>query len=243
MKKLIFILVFLFSNSLFANLVDEVDKLTPEEANLLIQKLDSKFYQPLIPETFFTRITVSASAGTNFSYPREYNNNLNAVHDPFKSFYYGQANLMWYVSKKFMIGFMFQGFEASSHEELTTDTYQKVTLSGYSLAFACGYLFDVSSSWYFTPAIGIGPFFANSSTITDNDLSQTTYDYSIHGVGYVGILNLSMMYRINRVFSIGPEISYQYARVDKLKRFHTIETPKNIIFNGLNAGIKIAYNY
>lgn len=244
MNKFFIFLIFLFSTSLFANLIEEVDKLSPEEAKLLVQKLDAKFFHPIIPESFFTRFTASTSFGINYSYPKEFNNYLDNAHDNFNKFAYGQLNLMWFMSKKFMLGLMVDGKNFESKETLEAGKYQKASLTGLTLALASTYNFDISERWLFSPSIGIGPFIAFASFVTDDDNLKTTYDYSFSGIGYSGVLTLPFLYRINKVFAIGPELSYQYARVDKLKRYDTtINNPKNITFNGFGAGLKIAYNY
>lgn len=244
MKKFLVFLMFVFSTSLSANLIEEVDKLSPEEANLLLQKLDSKFFAPIVPESFFTRFTASTSFGAMYSYPREFNNYMDPAHDNFKNFGYGQVNLMWFLSKKFMLGLMLDAKMNESTEELVAGKYEKVSLTGLSAAIACSYVFDISENWIFTPTFGVGPFMAVAEINTDDDNAKTSYNYSFSGLGYTGIAVFPFLYRVNKVFAIGPELAYQYARVDKLKRYdNTINNPKNIIFNGFSAGLKIAYNY
>lgn len=246
--KIFFILVSLvFSTSLYANLVEEVDKLTPEEAKMLVEKLNAKFFEPVVPQSFFTRATMAGSFGAFVSYPRSFNEEfMGADHENFKSFGYGQFSLQWYLSQKFMLGILVDAKMQESEEEISSNVYETVTLVGAGMHIACTYRFDISENWFFTPTLAIGPFVGSATRVTDddNDGENKSHNYSVEGIGYSGMVVLPFLYDINKVFSIGPELSYQFARVDKLKRYNDeVSNPKNITFNGFGAGLKIAYNY
>jgi len=247
MKKFLFVISFLLTSSLSANLIEEVDKLSPEETNLLLQKIDAKLYKP-VPESFFTRFTMSGSFGINFSYPREFNSYIDAKHDSFNKFYYGQTNLMWNIynadTYKILLGFVFDFKRAESEKELSPNVYQEVTLNGIGMAFAISHVCNLTEKLYFIKTLAYGPFAVDINLNNHDDNEKKTYNYNLTGAGYTALANLSLLYRFNKVFSIGPDFSYQYARVEKLKRFeNTVNAPSDITLKGISAGLRLAYNY
>lgn len=247
MKKLILVISMFLASTISANLIEEVDKLNPEETNLLLQKIDAKLYKP-VPESFFTRFTMSGAFGINFSYPREFNSYIDAKHDSFNKFMYGQANIMWNIYNapkyKILLGFVFDTKGAESEKELSPNVYQEVTLNAIGMAFAVSHVCNLTEKLYFVKTLAYGPFAVDININDHNDDARTTYNYNLTGAGYTALANLSLLYRFNKVFSIGPDFSYQYARVEKLKRFeNTVNAPSDITLKGISAGLRLAYNY
>jgi len=80
MKTLLIISSILFSAASYANLVEEVDKLSPQEAQLFLAKLHAKAIQPL-PEGILTKLSISGSFGAQKFESDDFTDNLNSKFD------------------------------------------------------------------------------------------------------------------------------------------------------------------
>jgi hypothetical protein len=140
------------------DLLNAVDKMTPDEAQLFYQKLESKFWKPL-PEGFFTRMSVSIAAeGSGIAKVRPDNLSQTGAKLDMNRAGGGQVTILWNVcDPKLRLGVEF-GSLLASDSKLEDDNYARMDLQSGLGALVVNYQLVKRPHWYlFTQAtVGVG---------------------------------------------------------------------------------------
>jgi hypothetical protein len=251
MKILITLLITItFSSMGYASLEEEVDKLSPEEAQRIMVKLQAKTLQP-IPESFFTNLALSGSFGGHAPQLSEFKKSLDTKQKGEFSFLnFGSASILWVGHPKWRFGLSGRGLYKLSSKELSTDLFQDIRVRAMSTHVKAGYTLSRSDQWILLPMIGIGSVSVDVDVETHSDSTTSalgavaSHIYNYSGENFSAIASLSALYRLNPVLSIGMELGYQHARVEKLERSGEteIDSPKDLDLSGGFAAITFGYN-
>ncbi len=226
-----------------ADLVKDVDQLSPEQAYEVMTKLQAKVLQP-IPETFFTRLTVSVDGGAGAVNPKSYNDYLTARGgNKVNTLGVGKARILWRVSDNLLFGAIFSGSMSHQTREQQTGVYYRHSLLASSVDLALGYRIALSENFFIAPTLGAGGVFARVTEATTNDTNSSTYVLRYMGMAPHAMVELPIYYRLNRVWSIGFTNAVQVGNIAKFYRAEDrrSQTP-NLSVTGYQGTLSIAFN-
>lgn len=251
MTKIIFSILFI-STSAFASLMDEVDQLTPEQAYEINQKIQGKILDP-VPIEFFTKMSFSMSANYLMADPKVFKNSLDTRFNKgndLDSVNLVSMDLLWRISESLRLGMEIGYLNSGVSTELASQLFQSINLFS-TLAFAkVAYKVSISDSLSLLPYAGIGAVSTRASTETSSDSNTTslgavaTHKSDIYGSNFGFKVGTSFNYELNKVFSIGLDVSMLQDKVSKLKRSGITEvaSPSELDLSGFAVGIKTSVN-
>ena len=226
----------------FANLVDEVDKLSPAEALLVQQKLKTKTMAPL-PESFVTKMAFTFSGGKVFASPDAFNaaqgssfDKLDAVH----------ASLLWRVGSNWYFGVggsMVQKKE--KRETIVTDVFEDLRLTARVFQIQTAMRVNLGGVHFLIPLVGLGVVRADGYSEISNDNTLSSYNLEFDGIGFSAIVGLDWQMELSEIFAFGLGGGYLHAKVTNLKRsgVKSITTPADIDASGAFFGVRFSYNF
>jgi hypothetical protein len=232
----------LSSITAWAGLVEDIDKLTPEEAHAVTTKLQAKTLQP-IPESFFTRLSLGVSFGATIGNPSAFDATLNSVHGNFKSLDWADASLTWKIDTRYLLGFDVGGLMRQSDKQIAASTVEKVNFGGGYFHFQAGYQIPLGQDWLLAPAAGLGGIYGMVEREVTSDALLTTYVFRLYGVGPSAAVSLPILYKLNPIWTVGLDNRYFYGRVTKVKRAdQDYNGIADLNFSGYQIGFKTAIN-
>lgn len=204
-----------------ADLVDQVDELSPDRAYLLMNKLQAKVFEP-VPEGFFTKLSVNVSSGSAFVDPKAYKARLHPNFNDLDHLMTMKVNLLWKTQSAFSFGFMLGGQMGREAEEIAAAIFESVSIrSGFfDLGVSCR--LDLDESFFIAPALGVGVIGAGFREETTNDLSQNTYIFRASGIAPHLLVEVPLHYRLNPVWTLNLTNVFQFANVTKLDRIRDV---------------------
>lgn len=225
-----------------SNLIDEVDKLTPEQAYLFNQKLQAKVLSP-VPESFITHITVALSGGVGVYNPSNYNDYLAPTQAKVTTAGFWKADLMWKLCDHFLLGFQSSFNSVNQTKVPSANTFYSLSIFAPTTDVAAAYQIPLSDHFFLAPGIAIGGIFAWVTEETTNDTAKTTYDLRYWGSAFHLSASLPIYYRLNRIWSIGLTNSFQIGNITNLQRAedHPANVP-NLNLTGYQGSFTIAFN-
>lgn len=196
------------------DLLNAVDKMTPEEAQLFQQKLAAKYWQPL-PEGFFTRMSVSlagevsglAKVSPGVQSPAAAKLDLKRAGG-------GEVALLWNVlDPKLRIGFEF-GSLVASDSKLEDGSYARSDLLGGLGGVVANYQLVRQEHWNLFTQASLGVGGAQLDTL-DTPKGQATTIHSYDGSFAWAQLQAGIAWRPNSVLTFFASGGYRFAsRVD-----------------------------
>lgn len=227
-----------------ADLVKEVEGLTPEQALKIEQLLMAKKLEPL-PKSLFTDLAFVASLRTYSIAPKEFVDNLDNEFD--SSFDYaagGNLSFLWKVSDSWRIGLGYLSVRQSATKETSSGIFNNVELNLNSLQLMGSYQTNLSESWKLLALLGLGSATGEVQSNSSDDNAGTSYNYNFGGFAFAGSASVSALYALNPTLYLGFELGYQQTTIDELKRSfeREIDTPKDLNLSGPFAGLSFGVN-
>jgi hypothetical protein len=209
-------ITFMSMNAISANLIEEIDKLSPEEALLVQTKLQAKMLQP-IPEWIIT----NAGGGGGFSVHRaelkDFNTAFSANNSSIKTLYGGSGGFRLPVNDALKIGLEFGGAGGCDSNK-SGNTY-------YDLAIGYGFgLLALDYTLLKTPQLslnfngGVGAMTGGYYYGESAEAAGTEYSVHRNGNGLCYKVGLNGKYKLNPIWDIGAGASYFYGKITDLKR-------------------------
>lgn len=249
MKKIFFIILF-FQIQASADLLQEVDQLTPEQAYEFQQRLGAKMLEP-IPAGFFTNLSTSITSQVVLSDAKEFKSFIDSrFSSPNKLDKVQSVNMdvLWRLGEGFRLGFEMGFMTASATAELVTNTFQSINLKSLLTMAKVGYKVGLSEDFFLFPYIGLGMAnsMANLTTTTDTSFntSGSTYNVNMSNSAFAYKAGASLNYSFNKLFSIGLDLSILQDKVTKLKREgeREVTNPSELNLSGFGIGVKASVN-
>lgn len=198
------------------DLIEAVDRMSPDQAFELKQKLDAKLLKP-VPPAFFTRMAFDF--GTVFSIPDTVD--LGAMPlsggemdlDPIEGFDFG---ILWEIADpRFRLGFRFGGWSAID-SNLGDGGYSRAELAGGHASLAANCQWVRSKSWLLWTEVAPGMGAVALETLNTPAGQATTVREFSEAFGLVD-LQSGVSMRINPIFSIYVSGGYRFAEAVDLE--------------------------
>ncbi len=200
MKKiLVVLLAALLVSPVFANLVDEVDKLTPEQAEQFQKKLDQKKFEGLPANTRISGglQTVNADA-FNAAFPGL---------PPLHSVLVGSFDVRQPLTDKLLIGGSFSGAGNYLFHESATKVYEDLFLVVGSAQLVLEYRLVQTGNFIMSLTPGAGFMIGGYNYTKTNDNTQTYYNTNRWGSGTCTSLALDLNWKLANEWGLGFGVS------------------------------------
>lgn len=179
----------------FAGLLEDVDKLTPEQAELFQKKLDQKKFEGLPKNSRIAGFVQTVD-------PAQFNNSFPGL-PPIRNIYGGTFDLRHPLSDNLLIGGSFGGAGNYVFKESSSKVYEDLFLVSGSaqLVLECRIFHNNNFILSVTPGAGVMLGFYNYSKTDDN--ARTHYNTNRWGSGFCTSLALDATWKINNDWGLG----------------------------------------
>jgi hypothetical protein len=178
-----------------ANLVDEVDKLTPEQADLFQKKLEQKKFEGLRKNTRMGGgVQLIDAAQFNAAFP-----GLPAVHN----LYGGSFDVRQPINDKFLIGGTFGGAGNYTWKQSATKVYEDLFLAYGSAQLVLEWRLYQNKNFILSATPGLGVMLGGYNYNKTDDNLQTTYNTNRWGSGTCTSLALDLTWKISDEWGLG----------------------------------------
>ena len=179
----------------FAGLLEEVDKLTPEQAELFQKKLEHKKFEGL---TKNTRI----GGGVQFINPTQFNNSFPGL-PALECLYGGSFDVRHPLSDKLLIGGSFGGAGNYLFNQSSPKVYEDLIFAYGSAQLVLEFRLVQNKNFILsaTPGAGVMLGFYNYTKTDDN--ARTHYDTNRWGTGTCTSLGLDATWKLSNEWGLG----------------------------------------
>jgi hypothetical protein len=225
-----------------ASLVDEVDKLTPEQAYQFEQKLGAKVLEP-VPQSFFTEMTAAFGGGFGVYDPKTFNDYLSPNQAKIDTTSLLKVNLMWKLSSHFLFGLIATYEGVHQAHSPSAGVFHNLSVAAPAADIAAGFRVDLSDHFFLVPTLGIGAITAFVNEETTNDAKLTTYSLRYSGTAFHALVELPLYLRLNRIWSLGLTNAFQLGNITGMERAedHPASVP-NLSLTGYQGTLTLAFN-
>lgn len=244
-KLLMMIITLFLANMTFAqSLEEQVDKLTPQEAQRIMAKLQAKVIEP-IPHSIFTNLGLSVSVGAIFSDKSSiYDDIDNAFErgEDFDTLGVYRFSALW--GRKWKLGFGMGYIGKYDTEEVSSDIFEDVSINSLYFQLEAAYKAKIAENLFLMPQLGVGITQTTVVFERTDDNSFSTYRSRYTSGNITATASLSLMYFLNPVLSFGLEAGYQHLKADEFKRsgIKDVATNVEMELGGAFVGFKLGYN-
>lgn len=211
--------LFLFciaSQGVQADLVDEVDELSPEEAAQVRRKLLGKMYDPM-PMDIFSKVGLRIGAGLN---DIEFTGTLPTDFVPVTNYISASGVLQYQITDRFGLGVEGGGALSSTYKKVGGDAavMKGTDLETFYAHLVGNFVIYRETAMAIKITGGLG-WFNGSYKVSRHD--ETTGSSSFlfrQGTTYMSYqLGMEALYYLNPIWSVGFGVSYFYADIPELK--------------------------
>jgi len=196
---LVFIAVNVLISPIFADLLEEVDKLTPEQAVQLQQKLEKKRFEA-------TPGNSRINGFIQYIKPTQLNNAFPGL-SPMTNLYGGSFDLRYPLSKQVLIGGSFGGAGNYVFTESSYRIYEDLWLVYGQAQFVIELRFIQKNNFILSVTPGIGVVLGAFNYSTTNDNAQTYYTTNRWGSGLCTSLALDATWKVRDGWGFGLGVS------------------------------------
>ncbi len=196
MKKLLVVLMAaLLVSPVFANLVDEVDKLTPEQAAQFQKKLDQKKFEGL-------PVNTRIGGGIQTVNPTAFNAAFPGL-PPLHSVLFGSFDVRQPLTDQLLIGGNFGGTGNYLFNESAPKVYEDLFLIAGSAQLVLEYRLVRTSNFIMSLTPGAGVMLGGYNYNKTNDNTQTSYNTNRWGSGTCSSLALDLNWKLANEWGLG----------------------------------------
>ncbi len=222
-------------------LLDTVDRMTPEQVQQFHQKLEAKYWEP-VPEGFFRRMAIDVSA----SYLRLDTVDIDALDLVDRDLDVDEAGgfevgLLWRIlNDQTRLGFRLGGWKVSD-DNLSAAGYSRVALSGQHLALVAQYQLLRTEHWLLWTELAPGVGHVRLESVDTPDEAASTLR-KLDGDYWDVLLQGGLSWRPNPVLSLFASAGYRFADKQSLDEGGE-STDVRIDVSGFTARLGIGLNF
>lgn len=196
---LVFLAVSVLVFPVYAGLLEDVDKLTPEQAVEFQKKLQMKQFEAA-PEN------ISGAGFVQFIKPTAFNNAFPTV-SPMTNLYGGVFEIKKKVAERILVGGKFGGAGNYVLSESSNNVYEDIFLGYGTAQFTVDYRIFENDMFILSTSPGVGIFLAGYQYTSTNDNTRSFYGTNRWGSGLCTSLSLDAIWKVYKEWGVGVGVS------------------------------------
>jgi hypothetical protein len=194
----------------FAGLLEDVDKLTPEQAELFQKKLEQKKFEGL---TKNTRI----GGGVQFIDPKQFNNAFPGL-PAMECLYGGSFDLRHPLNDKLLIGGSFGGAGNYIYNQSATKVYEDLIFVYGSAQLVLEWRIFQNKNFILSATPGAGVMLGGYNYTKTDDNAQTYYNTNRWGSGTCTSLALDATWKLKNEWGLGIGVSTFAGKLSAMRK-------------------------
>ena len=194
----------------FAGLLEDADKLTPEQAVQLQQKLEQKRFEAMPRNT-------RMGGFVQFVDPSQFNNAFPTL-NPIRTLYGGEFDLRYPLNKQFLIGGSFTGAGNYVFNSNVPKVYEDLFLAYGSAQLVLEYRIFQNKSFILSLTPGAGVMLGGFNYTKTDDNAKTYYETNRWGAGTCASLALNATWKISNEWGMGVGATYFSGKLSGMRK-------------------------